>query len=147
MNTITDFISKYLPRHISIPLVLHILILSGIKVMWAKEEFVNFLRKSSESLPLLAIAITLSSFYLVLLASYIFLCFKIRNNLKTKFGVLWDKNKQPYCPIHEKPLSRHKVRSHGKIVTGLGCPECSKHFHLMTDEGKRLTLEDAKKKL
>ena len=145
MNTIIYLIRKYLPPHISIPLILHIVILTGI--LLNQEKLVLMLRKSSESLPLLVIVITVSSLYLVLLAAYIFLCFKIRKKFKPKFGVFWDKNKEPYCPIHEKPLPRHKVRLRGKIVTGVGCVKCGKNLHLITDDGKRLSLEEAKKKL
>jgi len=68
-------------------------------------------------------------------------------NLRPKFGVLWDKNKETYCPIHEKPLSGHKVKMNGKIVAGLDCHKCNQSFHLITDGGETLTLEEAKKQL
>lgn len=117
--------------------------------IWNLQEWVPVdLRKPYEKIPILTIGATATLLYLVLLASYILLCLKIRKNLTPKFGILWDKNKEPYCPIHEKPLSRHKVKMNGKIVAGLDCRKCNKEsFHIITDEGETLTLEEAKKQL
>jgi hypothetical protein len=145
---IIDFIYKHAPLHISIPLALHITILSGILYISRQEAWVSVAKKVHDALPILTIAATAISLYLVLLASYILLCLRIRKNLRLKFGILWDKDKEPYCPVHEKPLSRHKVKMDGKIVAGLDCRKCNKEsFHIITDEGETLTLEEAKKQL
>jgi hypothetical protein len=141
-----DFILKKAPLHISIPIALHIIILSGILYISRWEACISFAKKVNDTLPILTIAVTAISFYLILLLFYILLCLKIRKNLRPKFGVLWDRNKEPYCPIHEKPLSRHKVGMNDKIVAGLNCPECKQSFQIITDSGERLTLEEAKNK-
>ena len=74
---------------------------------------------------------------------------RIKNKIKLrpKFGVLWDRNKEPYCPICENPLARYKVRLSGKTETGFNCANCDKRFSLITDEGKRITVIEAKKLL
>jgi hypothetical protein len=73
--------------------------------------------------------------------------YELHEKLKPQFGVLWDKRGEPYCPIHEKPLIRHKVKLGGKIETGLNCTECGKTIPLMNDAGKRLKLSEAKRLL
>jgi len=144
---ITDFIYEHAPLHISIPLALHITILSGILYISRQEAWVAVVKKVNDVLPILTIEAT-ASLYLVLLTSYILLCLKIRKNLRPKFGVLWDKNKEPYCPIHEKSLSRHRTKRNGKTVAGLNCPKCNNQsFPMITDDGETLTLEEAKKQL
>ena len=95
-------------------------------------------------LKLLTVAIILF-FLLFIVASAIYLHFN--RKLKPKFGVLWDKNGEPYCSIHEKPLTRHKVKlKEDKVETGLNCAECG-NLPLINDEGERLTLPEAKKLL
>lgn len=81
-----------------------------------------------------------------------FLSFSIYFILKTKlvpkFGVLWDKKEQePYCPVHKNPLARHKTKIGNEIATGLDCRECDKSYPLIDDNGKTLTLIEAKKLL
>lgn len=148
MEKLIDLINKYLPPHISIPLILHIVILSGILYIGNLEPLEHFdSQKLYEKIPILTITATAILLYLVLLASYVFLCLKIRKNLKPRFGALWDKNKEPYCPTHEKPLTRHKVKLGGKIESGLDCTKCNKTIQLINDEGKRLTLSEAKRLL
>jgi hypothetical protein len=147
MKNITDFIYKHFPPHISIPLILHIIILSGILYISRQEFWVLTSKKLYGSLPILTIAATATLLYLLLLASYILLCFKIRKKLNPKFGVSWDQEQEPYCPIHEKPLARHKTKINDNTVTGLDCVKCKHTYPLMTDEGKRITLPEAKKLL
>jgi len=148
MDRIFDIINKFSPPRITIPLILHIVILSGILQIGNLEKLVpTNLQPLNAKIPMLTIATTAILLYLMLLASYILLCFKIRKNLKPKFGVLWDKNNEPYCPIHEKSLTRHTVQLNGKIEAGLDCTKCNKSVPLITDEGKRITLTEAKKLL
>jgi len=72
----------------------------------------------------------------------------MRKKLSPNFGVVWDKNNEPYCPIHEKPFARHKTKINENMVTGLDCAKCNnKSYPLITDEGKRITLVEAKKLL
>jgi len=95
---------------------------------------------------ILTITITAILLYLVLFAFYIYLCFKLHKNLKPKFGVLWDENKEPYCPICKNPLGRHTTKRGGSAATGLKCVKCKESL-LLVDKGKKITLEEAKKLL
>jgi uncharacterized protein YbaR (Trm112 family) len=142
-----EFINKHLPPRISIPLILHILIIGGILYVSQSKEWILISQKLNESLPILTITTMVSSLYLVLLVSYISLYLNVHKKLKPKLGVLWDKDKEPYCPIHEKPLARHKTKQNGQIVTSLDCKKCNQTYPLITDDCSRLTLEDAKKLL
>jgi len=146
MDKIISIINKFLPPRLAIPLILHIAVLSGILYISNHEGWVSFSGKVYGLLPVLTIAITAIILYLILLTSYIILSLKIRKNLRPKFGILWDKDKEPYCPIHEKPLSRHKVKMSGKITTGLDCRKCNKSFHII-DDGRTLPLEEARNQL
>jgi hypothetical protein len=90
-------------------------------VMWLGFPIQEFL----EQLPihiLIRIMVLLLLWLILLLAYVIYL--KIKHKLALKFGVLWNRNKEPYCPIHEKPLSRHKTKRGGKVVVGLDCRKC-----------------------
>ncbi len=148
MEKLIDLINKYLPPYISIPLILHIIVLSGMMFLWCRETLaIPKILTLCGKIPILTIVSTAILLYLILLASYVFLCFKIRKNLKPRFGVLWDENKEPYCPTHEKLLTRHKVKLGGKIESGLDCIKCNKTIPIITDEGKRLSLSEAKKLL
>lgn len=94
---------------------------------------------------MLSWAILLSA--LLLVASFV-IYFHLKIKLIPKFGVLWDKKHgEPYCPVHEKPLARHKTKIGDDPATGLDCRKCNESYPLMTDEGKRLTLPEAKKLL
>ena len=148
MDKVLSIINRFLPPRISIPLILHITILSGMLYIWHLEKSVIFdLQRVYVKIPILTLAATAILLYLVLLASYATLCFKIRKKLKPKLGVLWDQHKEPYCPIHEKPFARHKTKINGNTVTGLDCIKCKKSYPLITDDGKRLTLIEAQKLL
>jgi hypothetical protein len=143
---ISDFIYKLAPSRISIPIILHIIIFSGIIYISKQESWVSVAKNFNDALPILT-TVTVTSFYLIILVSYIFLCLKFQKKLKPKFGILWDIKKEPYCPIHEKPLTRHKVGMNDKVVAGLNCPECKQSFQIIRDNGERLTLEEAKKQI
>ena len=141
-------ILKFLPPRISIPLILHIVLLIGIlRIENLNEKASHILQVSFANLPISAVAVTAILLYLVLLTSYIVLCFKTWKNLKPKLGVLWDKDKEPYCPFHKTPLARHKVSINGKTETALNCPKCNKTLPLIDDNANRLSLTEARKLL
>lgn len=82
-------------------------------------------------------------FVLSSVLSFIFYL-KLKNKLTPKFGVVWDKGKEPYCPNCEKPLKKYTFELDGNITAGIDCAKCNKSFKLITDEGERLTLPEAK---
>jgi hypothetical protein len=95
-------------------------------------------------LKMLTLAITL--FVLSLGLSWvIYIHFKTK--FIPKFGVVWDKNGDPYCPVCEKPLAKHTVKIDGKIEAALHCVKCDRSLALITDEGNRISLIEAKKLL
>jgi hypothetical protein len=147
MNKFVELISKYLPPHISIPLGLHIVVVGGMLYITQQNLWAWIAEKLNVSTLVFTITTMAITLYLVLVASYVVLCFKIHKKLYPKFGVLWDKNKEPYCPIHEKPLSRHKTSIGGKTIVRLHCVKCKETLPLMADDTTTLTLEEVKKLL
>ncbi|MFQ5714169.1 MAG: hypothetical protein ACE5GU_09065 [Candidatus Scalinduaceae bacterium] len=62
-------------------------------------------------------------------------------NLKPKFGVLWDENKEPYCPACKTLLSQ-SVSEFFKNVQ-LECIKCEESLSLINND-KEISLEEAK---
>jgi hypothetical protein len=81
----------------------------------------------------------------LLLALSFVVYFHFKTKLETQFGVSWDKYNEPYCPIHEKPFSRHQTKINENRATGLRCVKCNETYHLISDEANKLTLPEAKK--
>jgi hypothetical protein len=93
--------------------------------------------------------IIISAFILLLVALSLSLYLKLKTKLTPKFGIFWDKNKEPYCPACEKPLSQYgpyNIPNTNKIVYSFRCVKCDKHISL-TYNGNYIKLEDAKKLL
>jgi len=62
-------------------------------------------------------------------------------NYFAKFGVLWDENKEPYCPACKTLLSQ-SVSDFAKNVQ-LECIKCEESLSLV-DNGKEISLEEAR---
>lgn len=106
MDKITELIEKLLPLPVALPIVLHIAILFGIwHIPNLEDSLRSYLQLKYSAVPVITIFLSVSSLYLLMLASYIVLCFKFSNKFTPKFGVLWDKNKEPYCPSCKTYLS------------------------------------------
>jgi uncharacterized protein YqhQ len=96
-------------------------------------------------LKMLTLALIL--FFLSLALSWV-IYLQLKTKFKPKFGVVWDKSKEPYCPACEKPLTKYTLQNHDKIIAkGLRCAKCGVHFTLITDEGEKISLIEAKKLL
>lgn len=72
---------------------------------------------------------------------------KSRKQLTPKCGILWDRNKEPYCPACEKPLSEY----HFSYIPAdpyyeFTCIQCDKNIRLMHNS-KPISLEEAQKLL
>ncbi len=84
------------------------------------------------------------SILLILLSGILFqLLFTLRRlkknifeltTLKPAYGVLWDKDFNPYCPSHKILLSQDGIRA-------LKCPNCNKNYYLTNLKGEILTIE------
>lgn len=137
---IIEYIEKYAPAGISIPLTLHITILAGI---WFLPRLEGLLPAGlcllCDKVPILTISIMFLSSYLIMLVSYVFLYFKFRNKLIPKFGVLWDKNKEAYCPSCAIILSESYADGDYHQYTCIKCGKSPYLSHL----GKKITLSDA----
>lgn len=67
--------------------------------------------------------------------------FKLKKKLIPKFGVLWDKNKEAYCPACEIVLSEYHEQDDPPIYE-LSCVKCNAHIRLMYF-GKPISLKNA----
>jgi hypothetical protein len=61
---------------------------------------------------------------------------KNSNNLKLKYGILWDKDKNPYCPSCKKPGIAYGT--YGYSGDGYYCQPCNKVFLLKDALGNEM---------
>jgi hypothetical protein len=95
-------------------------------------------------LKMLSVAILL--FSLSILAS-LFIYFQYKPKLITKFGVLWDKNKEAYCPSCQTPLSEGThFNSAADNYYYFKCFKCKIPIRLKHN-GKNILLDEAQKLL
>lgn len=92
-----------------------------------------FLKITTLAILLFVLSSVLSLFYYL----------KSRTKLIPKCGILWDKNKEPYCTACEKPLSEYYFSD---PYYGFRCIQCDKDIRLMHDT-KPISLPEAQKLL
>lgn len=71
--------------------------------------------------------------------------FKFKKNLIPKFGVLWDKNKEAYCPACQIILSEYHEQEDPPFYE-FKCVKCGSYIRLM-HFGKSISLVNAQTKL
>lgn len=95
----------------------------------------------------LAGLLALTTILLLLAIAYVFyLRKKIKGKLVHKFGVMWSKDRVPYCPGCSKPLGRfecHNVKESLWGRWGFWCIQCSQVVSMSDDNGTILKLKDA----
>ncbi len=65
--------------------------------------------------------------------------------LESDFGVLWDENNDPFCPVCEKRLIPMQITQIGSWRMGdLKCMSCEIPFILKAGDGSHLTVDEAK---
>lgn len=94
-------------------------------------------------LKLLILAIVLFVLSVALSLTIYLKYLKLKTKLIPKFGVLWDKNKEAYCPACEISLSEYQEQDNPPIYE-FTCVKCNAHIRLM-HIGKSISLEDAQK--
>lgn len=76
-----------------------------------------------------------------------FVYLKYKRKLFPKFGVLWDKNKEAYCPSCEIVLSEYNDNErHDNPIYEFRCIKCNSYIQLM-NLGKSISLLEAQKLL
>lgn len=146
--TLNDIIKK-LPLAIAIPIALHLTILLGITQINRLDTAFPYLASMRSGNPLITTVITLSLLYLLMVASYVILYIKYRNKLFPKFGLLWDRRKEPYCPSCRNPLSQYlkcRFSNEGVAEKVFWCVKCDKYIYL-THNADVIELDEAKKML
>jgi len=85
---------------------------------------------------ILSVGIFLSTAYLFKLKS------EHSNKLTLKYGIYWDKKKNTYCPVCEKPVSysRHYYGGSG-FVLGYHCNPCKRTYQLFDALGNSIKPE------
>jgi len=83
---------------------------------------------------------------IVVLMSALSLYFYLKNKTKLipKFGVLWDKNKEAYCPSCKIPLSEYNEQEHGPPIYEFICMGCGVDIRLTNFENP-ISLKNAQK--
>lgn len=71
-----------------------------------------------------------------------------KRELKSRLNVLWDENRDPFCPLCERRIIPTQVRRIGSRWMGdLKCMSCQVAYVLKDDDGQHVTFEQAKKLL
>jgi hypothetical protein len=106
----------------------------------------EIIQKLSKEVFLKITTLAIILFFLsIFVALFIYLHY--RPKLKTKFGILWDKNKEAYCPACRNPLSAYfPYRFDSTTVKAFKCIKCDKYIPI-THNSKIIDLDDAKKML
>ena len=90
----------------------------------------------------------LALLFLLCLAWCIALRSQLSEKIITRFGLCWDKRKNPYCPTCKIPLRPDKQWDFGNITTfSLLCPKCGCHHPMVDENGKTSDLPSIKKLL
>lgn len=87
------------------------------------------------------LATLLLSFALNVALVVIVWCLFRRNGLKLKFGILWDRGKNPHCPACKNGGLRYGEYNWGEI--GYYCNSCKDVFHLVDAHGKDIAPAEA----
>lgn len=90
----------------------------------------------------LSLSLNLALFFYVLHLSRI-----VSRKLKPRFGVNWDRELTPYCPVHKEIALAVWGNAGKRGPHGYVCPEGQHVIPLQDDERNYLTPEDAKKRL
>lgn len=68
-----------------------------------------------------------------------------KRELKSRYNVLWDDNRDPFCPLCEKRIIETQVRRIGSRLMGdLKCMYCQVAYVLKDDDGQHITFDQAK---
>lgn len=80
----------------------------------------------------------LLSLLVILLLGLAYILLSRNRGLRLKFGIYWDKAKNPHCPVCKNPVS------YGEYVEGFGyyCNPCSHVYSLSDASGKEYTPKD-----
>ena len=81
--------------------------------------------------------------FLILCFVSLFLYSKLRKKFIPKCGVLWDRNKEPYCPSCKTLLAFVDIYS--PSIYEATCSGCDKRLRLIDDEGKYISMREAKR--
>jgi hypothetical protein len=103
--------------------------------------------KVSEAVPKRALwaLLALESITICLLVAYaVQIKRRTSNRLKPLFGVLWDKDAHPYCPVCS--VLMHFNEPSIKLWKAT-CPKCKTVFTVIAQGGWLVTLEDVKQRL
>lgn len=95
----------------------------------------------------LSISVGVSALFFLLCVAW---CFALQSQLSEKltsrFGLYWDKRKNPYCPACKVPLRPDEHWKFGNITTfSLSCPKCRLHHPMLDENGKAYDLPSIKK--
>ncbi len=128
--------------NILITLIVSLIVLAGSQILPL------ILPSILEQIPskILLTLLTLSILINLILVSFIIYS-HFKNKLIPKFGLLWDKNKEAYCPACETLLSEYFAwDSSPEKEYGFMCLKCKQRIYL-THKGKPFSLEEAQKQL
>ncbi len=85
-------------------------------------------------------ALLLASLTMNVVIAFLFWVFFKKDEFKLMYGVYWDKEKNPHCPICRKPIAAYNKYQLGK---GYYCASCEKLVMLTDAHGKNIEPQQA----
>jgi len=86
------------------------------------------------------VSLLLSSLALNIVFLVLFWILHKKPEFKLKYGIYWDKERNPHCPNCKIPIGRYADYTHGK---GYFCRACNKVFSLADPSGNHVNPEQA----
>lgn len=142
MDKAKETILKYAPQ-ILIPLLLF-LIVNTLKTVGG--ELLLFALPQISKISLAKLLVLFGITILIESALFFHLLNKYINKLNPKYGILWDKNKNAFCPVCKTHMSTYE-ENYKPVYSDKGfpafiCNNCKEYFPLNTKTGKPITLKE-----
>ena len=114
-----------------------------VLLVWAVSQIYPVLFPAIEAAAtkkLLLSLLALSAILNLLFLAFIWLLSK-NDSFKLKYGIYWDKNKNPHCPSCQKPVATYN--DYGHSGKGYYCKPCNQVFPLADASGKEVSPQQA----
>ena len=119
----------------------------AVVIIWAASKISPVILPALESnlSPKILVTLLIASLALNVIVIILFWVFNKKSELQVKYGVLWDKAKNPYCPNCKIPVSGYN--DYGISGKGFFCKSCDNIFPLTDVSGNEVNPEKAIKEL
>jgi len=114
----------------------------SVIIIWISSKIVPIILPVIESSldKSLLVSLLFASMALNIIILVIFWIFQKKSNFKLKYGIYWDKDKNPHCPNCKIPVTEYADHPEG---WGYNCRACNKFFSLADMNGTDIKPQQA----